>query len=104
MIRISTNGIAANRILLPRAGAMLMSRGMTSPFNSLVDRFRDHFGAHPETLPRNVTHEVELFPRHCEEPLRRSNPFSAVCRHGLLRSARNDAFKHHVSRASIAFP
>jgi hypothetical protein len=46
----------------------------------------------PESLTRNVAHEIELFPRHCEEPLRRSNPclctalerddfcFESVCR------------------------
>ncbi len=45
------------------------------------------------------SYEIELFPRHREEPLRRSNPFSPVRRIGLLRCARNDAFKHPVSLA-----
>src|SRR5665213_4437202 len=37
----------------------------------------------------------ELFERHCEEPLRRSNPFllASLLRDGLLRGARNDAVR-----------
>jgi len=45
---------------------------------------------HPESLTRNIAHEIELFPRHCEELLRRSNPFYHVRKDGLLRCARND--------------
>src|SRR5438552_17742019 len=33
---------------------------------------------------RNVAHEMGRFPRHCEEPLRRSNPSSPVRRAVLL--------------------
>src|SRR3954468_5159359 len=43
-----------------------------------------------EGLTDNVACEVELSPRRCEEPLRRSNPFSLVRGGGLLRCARND--------------
>ena len=50
--------------------------------------------------PENAGCEIELFPRHCEEHLRRSNPFGRVRRSGLLRCARNDAFIHLVSLAA----
>jgi hypothetical protein len=46
----------------------------------------------------------ELFPRHCEELLRRSNPFIGACRDGLLRCARNDAFKHLIPLATFSVP
>src|SRR5664279_3474265 len=51
--------------------------------------FRDAF----QSLTGNGAHGMELLPRHCEEPLRRSNPFSLVRRSGLLRCARNDGQK-----------
>jgi hypothetical protein len=51
-------------------------------------------GLIPRSLTENAAYEIKLFPRHCEEPLRRSNPSSPVRRPGLLRGA-----CHHYASA-----
>src|SRR5664279_2317735 len=51
--------------------------------------FRDAF----QSLTGNGAHGMELLPRHCEEPLRRSNPFSPVREAGLLSGAGNDVLQ-----------
>ena len=58
--------------------------------------------APPERPDPQCSHETTLFPRHCEEPLRRSNPSNPARGAGLLRCARNDAFKQLISLGTLS--
>jgi hypothetical protein len=94
------HGVPPPTAVVPRAcGAPSTPR----PFGSIIDA--SGILDHPPSRMMTVESVTRSHNRHCEEPLRRSNPACFAKEAGLLRFARNDEHPHSrgTMRPSFSF-